>query len=518
MKKNLFYRLEQANRVREVEARQERLEAAASSIAHLSPTDQPSDALEPAMEPQPAPLTDESPVISFDSAMENLQSLVNAIFQGSEEEKYAATMMVRKALSVENSPPIDDVIRAGLLPKLVDFLKRGSMPKLQFEAAWALTNVASGNSDQTQAVVDAGAMPIFVELLASPNDDVREQSAWAIANVAGDSPKTRDLMISLHCLKPLAEIALKKCEKTSILRNVAYALSNLCRGKPPPDFEAVSLAMPALAHLLGHTDADVLKDTCWCFSYLSDGSNDKIAKVLESGVCPRLVELLSHPSSAVVAPALRAVGNIATGEESQTQAIIDCGVLEKLAVLMESSKTKEKKEAVWTLSNITAGTTAQIQTVLDAGLFPAVIKLLASGKSDIRKEAAWVIGNATEGNAEQVQKMVEMGVIQPLCDRLNDTEAIREVVLTSLENIVKLGDQIKSDGSMNPFAQQFVSGGGLEMIKSLQDSNEKARRMLVLFPAQDQEQKVTPASDHFTSEVAELLLSPASATTAKPED
>ncbi|KAG6529552.1 hypothetical protein ZIOFF_011760 [Zingiber officinale] len=428
--------------------------------------------------------------------LENLPVLVAGAHSDDTSMQLEAVTNFRKLLSIERSPPIEEVIQSGVVPRFVEFLTRDDYPQLQFEAAWALTNIASGTSDNTRVVIDSGAVQIFVKLLSSLSEDVREQAVWALGNVAGDSPKYRDFVLANGGLFPLLQ-QLNERAKLSMLRNATWTLSNFCRGKPQPDFEMVKSALPVLERLIHSNDEEVLTDACWALSYLSDGSNEKIQAVLEAGVCPRLVELLLHPSPSVLIPALRTVGNIVTGDDMQTQYVINHNALPCLLnLLTDNHKKSIKKEACWTISNITAGNKEQIQVVISAGIIGPLVNIMRTAEFDIKKEAAWAISNATSGGTqEQIKYLVSQGCIQPLCDLLVCPDPrIVTVCLEGLENILKVGEVEKNlgaSGDVNLYAQ-MIDEEGLEKIENLQSHDnteiyEKAVNILETYWLEEEE-------------------------------
>ena len=123
------------------------------------------------------------------------KEMIEGLHSEEAETRLAATASVRKLLSVEVDPPIDDVISSGVVPRLVELLSEAESPDQRFEAAWALTNIASGTSAQTTFVVEQGALRPFIQLLGSEDDNVREQGVWALGNIAGDSHRFRDMVL-----------------------------------------------------------------------------------------------------------------------------------------------------------------------------------------------------------------------------------------------------------------------------------------------------------------------------------
>uniref|UniRef100_A0A1A9WCB0 Importin subunit alpha n=1 Tax=Glossina brevipalpis TaxID=37001 RepID=A0A1A9WCB0_9MUSC len=382
--------------------------------------------------------------------------------------QFSGMLGARKFLSRQKNPPIDEMIDLGIVPLCIEFLQKTEYPHLQIEAAWALTNIASGNSNQTGCVVNHNAVPLFVKLLYSEYSNLAEQCVWALGNIAGDGPIYRDIVIQNNAIDGILQL-LYKDTSLSVQRNLVWLMSNLCRNKNPiPPFEEVKRLLPILSKLLWSSDEQVITDVCWALSYVTDDNDMKTQAVIDTGALPRLVSLLDANHPGILVPALRTVGNIVTGTDQQTDAVIAAGALLKLKKLLKYQKPNIVKETSWTLSNITAGNRDQIQAVIDSGIFEEIRNILKHGDFKSQKEAAYVVTNtSTGGTPQQVMALIEKyQILKPLCDLLEAND--QHTIIVVLSGLMQIFGLINRMGGIENFCVVFEEIGALDKLEKLQ--------------------------------------------------
>lgn len=374
---------------------------------------------------------------------------------------------LRKLLSLKD-PPIDDVIEMGLVPKLVEYLDASIDPAIQMEAAWALTNMCSGSSEQSMYIIKEGAVGKFVNLLKSPNGDVSDQCVWALGNIAGDGIQSRDIILDLNVVDILISILETKI-RIKYQRNIAWLMLNLCRGKPSPSIQETEKLLPILVNFILHKDSSIVSDACWALATIADDGQYRAQLVLEKIDIKALIDLFSNERTTTVAAALRCVGNILTGNDLQVAILLTYNIVDKLAVLFEHKDPSIIKEVTWAISNIAAGNENQIQKLLDNGIFKKLVNVLKNGDAKSQYEASWAIVNATKGGStEQVKKLIEKyKIIQPFCEllRTNDPK-ILTVILDGIGILFGVYARVEDTITFCDLLEEFNI---VDTIKSLQE-------------------------------------------------
>jgi len=372
---------------------------------------------------------------------------------------------LRKCLSKEPDPPFDEVIEAGIIPRLVELLDFHHAPLIQFEVAWILTNISSSITEHTRIVASSGAVPKLIKLMESSDAKLQEQAVWALGNIIGDGTDLRDGVISFGFIPLLLERIRPDIDVT-FLRNLAWVVVNLCRYKDPPvDLQVVRQLIPKIKLLLTVNDEKVLIDAVWAVSYIIELGAEYLDLVLDDDLIRQMIVSLDGTEPRLVTATVRAFGAMAAGTDEQTQTLINAGVLPILSKILQSNDPKVVKDILWLISNVAAGTSEQAQAMVDAGFLNPLIHYLRVGDFLQQKEATWAIFNLSiTGNEQQIDAMIQEGVVPALCDLLTLKDpSILKKSLESLKNLLK-----KSDDKI--ITQQIESCGGLDKIEALQNT------------------------------------------------
>jgi importin subunit alpha-6/7 len=432
-----------------------------------------------------------------------------------EEELCNAVKKIRRMLSVDKNPPVKEIIDSGALFFLTELLCIQNNANILFETTWALTNIAS--TSYTHRVIEQlNLVDRLVPLIIHDSPAVREQSAWCIGNIAGDHHEYRDILLKNHDIVNGLIINLKQPDSPTLLQNICWTISNLCRGKnPQPPVASTRLFLQPLYSVISQSIESIknqnvdcelhelITDAMWCMTYLSDGDNSRIQIVLDdccstsdSAVGGRDIvqcvkEILKlHKNTGeinrgLLIPAVRLLGNIVSGTHDQTSIVVNSGVLKFVDHLLGHPSKALQKEVCWMLSNIAAGTEDHIWSIFQAtrnsGLVNSIIKKASSSETiNVRKEAIWTISNIlTTGCRHQYKILVQLDAIDPLCEILSYMEDSKLLVIAmaALEVIL-----VNNEEDNTAHDQIIEAYGGVEALEKLQEhpSNEVYEKAVYL--------------------------------------
>lgn len=149
--------------------------------------------------------------------------------------------MLRKAMSYDCDPPLEDLVDCGVVPHIMKVLDEDAFGNsdLMIECTWIIANLASGASEHVDYLLDYDIIDKALMLMNYPSEEVNENVMWILANISGDTFESRDIILERGIVHKL-EMALDgQAFHPSFLCRVAWLISNLCRGKPYPKFSEV---------------------------------------------------------------------------------------------------------------------------------------------------------------------------------------------------------------------------------------------------------------------------------------
>jgi len=402
-----------------------------------------------------------------------IDHLVELIKSGEDTVMLESVRRVRKLLCMNRGAPFEKVCNSEMLIILVQLLGVEEHD-IQFEATWALTNISASSSDCTMAVVHAEAMPPLMALLESNDIDIQEQAVWALGNISGECTEFRDVLLEQGMMRHLIRLG-GEAKTLSATRNIVWAISNLCKGTPKPDFTLIAPCLPELSQILEvQKDAQILSDICWALSYISDEDDEGrgTQAIIEGQFCRRLADLLQHKNPLVKIPALKTIGNLTAGDDLQTQKVIGSGALLGLHILLQNDRPVIRKDACFAVSNILAGHPDQVRNVIEQGILSELIHIVVNDVYPVQVEACFALANATNcSSVEIVSELVErFTIIDCLCEMLQcpDVAAV-EVVLEGLHNILEVGQKMaeESGDGVNRYVHALESCGGVRGLQTL---------------------------------------------------
>ncbi|XP_055829473.1 U-box domain-containing protein 13-like isoform X1 [Solanum dulcamara] len=283
-----------------------------------------------------------------------------------------------------------------MIENLLRKLTSGS-PEDRLSATGEIRLLAKRNADNRVAIAEAGAIPLLVDLLSTPDSRIQEHAVTALLNLSICEDNKRSIVTSgavpgiVHVLKKGSMEARE---------NAAAALFSLSVIDENKVIIGTYGAIPPLVTLLSDGTQRGKKDAATALFNLCIYQGNK-GKAVRAGVVVTLMGLLTEPQGGMIDEALAILAILSSHPEGKT-------------------------------------------TIGAAGAVPVLVNVITNGSPRNKENAAAVLVHLCSGDQHHLVEVQELGVMGPLLDLVqNGTERGRRKATQLLERINRYAEQRK---------------------------------------------------------------------------
>ncbi|RWW63127.1 hypothetical protein BHE74_00029713 [Ensete ventricosum] len=293
----------------------------------------------------------------------------------------------KKQGSCQESKPgnSSDCNRSGI-NLLLQRLANGNQEE-QRAAAGELRLLAKRNADNRICIAEAGAIPILVQLLSSPDARTQEHAVTALLNLSINEDN-KGLIVKAKAIPKIVEVL--ESESMEARENAAAALFSLSVVDQNKVLIGEAGAIPALINLLCHGSPRGKKDAATAIFNLCIFKGNKVIAV-KAGIVVYLIRMLVDPSGGMVDEALAILAILASSQEGKT-AITHSNPIPLMVKLMKTGSARVRENAAALLYSLCGGDEQQLRAAMEFGAEEALKDLMETGTERAKRKASNLLG------------------------------------------------------------------------------------------------------------------------------
>ncbi|XP_072975795.1 ARM REPEAT PROTEIN INTERACTING WITH ABF2 isoform X2 [Typha angustifolia] len=348
----------------------------------------------------------------------------------------------------KNEEVVNVIVEGGSVPALVRHLEEppsvgeGERPfehEVEKGSAFALGLLAVKPEHQ-QLIVDAGALPLLVNLLRRHKkgsnsravNSVIRRAADAITNLAHENSNIKTCVRIEGGIPPLVELL--ESSDLKVQRAAAGSLRTLAFKNDENKNQIVECnALPTLILMLRSEDAAIHYEAVGVIGNLVHSSPNIKKEVLVAGALQPVIGLLSSCCTESQREAALLLGQFASADSDCKVHIVQRGAVRPLIEMLQSPDIQLKEMAAFALGRLAQDTHNQAGIAYNGGLVP-LLKLLDSKNGSLQHNAAFALYGIAD-NEDNVSDFIKVGGVQKLQDGEFIVQATKDCVAKTLKRL-----------------------------------------------------------------------------------